>query len=209
MTSTTFDARSGQPPEERSDPRPDGDATYGHLSGYGAAAAPGDEGNGLSTLDLLRAKAEEVVEFPPYVFENPKATIRFTCATTIEQRQLSVWQRASLPPEERKKRGGVPDLSKLDPIVYFTRAIAATCNLVEVRERASGQYVAITHQRTGEPLTFDDNELLLAMGSPDKVTAVRNAMNKADWAIQKEGTELLARAGYGDPVGDDDEDPQG
>lgn len=199
MNGTTFDGRSAATPADS----PDDDTSYGH----GRIAEPGDEGNGLSTLDLLRAKAEEVVEFPPYVFENPKRTIRFTCSTAIEQRQLTAWQNASLPIEERKRRGGVPNLSKLDPIVYFTRAIAATCDLVEVRGQASGKYVPITHQRTGEPLTFDDTELLLAMGSPDKVSAVRNAMNKADWAIQKEGTELLARAGYGEPAGDD-EDPQ-
>lgn len=165
-----------------------------------------DDTAGLSTIDLLRAKAGEVVEFPDFVFDNPKGTIRFTCATNITQKQLTSWQRAAMPVTARK-RGGAPDLSKLDPIIYFTRAIAAQCVLVEVRSRSTAQWQPITHNRTGEPLTFDDPELLTALGGLDRTVAVRNAMNGAEWAIQEKGTELLAAAGYGERDEDDDEDP--
>lgn len=167
---------------------------------------PQDRG-GLSTLDLLRLVGSEVVTSEPYVFENPKGTLRFTCDTNIEQKSLSSWQRAALPAQARKQRGGVPDLSRLDPVVYFSKAIAATCTLIEVRQRATGEWREIVDTATGEPLTFRDPALLSTLGAPDPVSAIRRAMNGAEYAIQREGTALLEKAGYIERDEDDD-DPQ-
>jgi hypothetical protein len=191
----------------RSNTRPPADGETSYVPPV-LGASEADDGAGLSTLDILRAKAGEVVEFPPHVFENPKKTIRFTCDTTISQKQISSWQRAAMPVQARKKTGP-PDLSRLDPIIYFTRCIAEMCTLVEVRRVADGEFYPIVNPRDGEPYTFADTELLQALGGLDRTTAVRRAMNGAEWAIQQHGTELLAAAGYGDL--DEDElngDPQ-
>jgi hypothetical protein len=191
MTNTTFDGR---------DPGAHTPLTFGE---------PDADQGGLSTLDLLRVVAAETVDTEPYVFENPLGTLRFTCDTNIEQKSLTSWQRAALPPQARSKRGGVPDLSRLDPVVYFARAIAATCTMVEVRRRADGEFTAIVDQSSGDLLTFKDPALLSALGGLDATSAVRNAMNGAEWAVQREGTVLLEKAGYIEGDGDGDEDPQG
>lgn len=204
---TMFDARSRQdaPPQ---DPDPYLRAEQQRAEQQLAQAQHGQTaavlGGGTSTLDALRAASEEVVEFEPYVFENPKRTIRFTCDPNFEGNRITRWQNAALPPQARGKRGTPPDLSKLVPTTYFALMVTDTCTMVEVRNRQTGEYDPVVDNASGDLLTFNDHALLMAFGSPDKVMALKNAMNGADWAIQREGKELLDKSGFGDGEVDED-----
>jgi hypothetical protein len=181
------------------------------MTTFDVHSAAGDTGNhhqqaadpGFSTLDLLREVSSAVVEFEPYVFENPLGLVRFTCRTDVPNNELQRWQRAALPPKSGRQ-SGVPDLSKLDAFRLYARALADTCERVEIRRGTDQPYVVVADGE-GTPLTFDDREFLGSLGTPDKLIAVKKLMAGSEAYLINRGQELLEKAGYGDEA--DSEDP--
>lgn len=157
----------------------------------------------LSTLDLLREVGSERVEFEPFVFENPLRLVRFTCRTEIANQELTRWQRGALP-SRSGRGGGVPDLTKLDGFRLYARAVAETCEQVEIRRSADAAYRAVVDSQ-GNALTFDDKAFLASLGVPDKLVAVKKLMAGSEAFLINRGQELLEKAGYGDE--EESEDP--
>jgi hypothetical protein len=174
-----------------------------HTGSGGDAPRAGYEplGDSLSTLDLLREVGSEQVEFEPFVFENPLRLVRFTCRTEIANQELTRWQRGALPSRSGRS-GGVPDLTKLDGFRLYARAIAETCEQVEIRRSVDADYQVVADSQ-GNALAFDDKAFLSSLGVPDKLIAVKKLMAGSEAFLINRGQELLEKAGYGDEESDD------
>jgi hypothetical protein len=170
-----------------------------------SGGAPRDDSalfsDSLSTLDLLREVGNERVEFEPFVFENPLHLVRFTCRTEIANQELTRWQRGALP-TRTGRGGGVPDLTKLDGFRLYARAIAETCEQVEIRRDVETDYQVVADSQ-GNALGFDDKAFLSVLGVPDKLVAVKKLMAGSEAFLINRGQELLEKAGYGDEESDD------
>lgn len=169
-----------------------------------------DEPTAVSTLDELRAAAAEVDPREPIQVVNPKGRIRLTLRTDVSQSDVQRWSNLSLPREERarlRKRGGNPNLSTIKPVLMFATAIAECTTEVEVLSRATGEWVIVADERTGDPLTFDDPTLRQIVGGIDAVTAVKNVFNKSEAALLRAGDQLIDATGFGDDIPGDSEDP--
>lgn len=161
---------------------------------------------GVSTLDILREASSNIIDRGLYVYENARGTIRLTMDANISQKELTRWQRAGLPPEEKKKRGQLPDTTKLDVTITFGQMIADKCVKIEVRRDVRSEYRPVADERTGELLTFADQKVLAVFGSPDRIQAVKKALLGSDPDLIECGTELQAKAGFGPGV-DTEDDP--
>lgn len=172
---------------------------------------PPDDVPIMSTLDQLRANADEADDREPITVLNPKETIRLTLRTDVEQSDIQRWSNKALPKQDRdrlNRRGGAPNVTRLNPVVMFASAIAETTIQVEVYSAATGTWTVVCDDRTQEPLTFADTTLRQVLGGIDAVSAVKRAFNGSEPALMRAGQELIDATGFGDDVaGDDDEDP--
>lgn len=213
---STFDASSQPahaadqdvPPQDVTDPI--GDYHASHTDGPAPADYPVDEPL-MSTLDQLRASADEEDDREPITVLNPRETIRLTLRTDLEQKEIQRWSNVALDRKVRQKldrRGGTPNLTKLNPVIMYATAIAETCTGVEVWSRATNTWTEVTDDRTGEPLTFSDPMLRQVLGGIDAVSAVKRAFNNSEPALMTAGQRLIDASGFGDDdeLGDD-EDP--
>jgi len=165
------------------------------------ADLPTAEPVGRSTLDELRAAAAEEDTREPITVVNPRNTIRLTLRTDLEQHDLQRWQNKALPLDQRQKlarKGGQPNLSKLDTVIMFASAIADTTTLVEVRSRATNDWQPVVNEHGGEPLTFADTALRQVLGGVDAISAVKGAFNRSEPALLDAGMRLLDASGFGD-----------
>lgn len=166
----------------------------------------------LSTLDQLRAVAAEEDTREPITVLNPRETIRLTLRTDLDQPDIQRWSNKALDRKDREKlnrRGGAPNMTRLNPVVMFASAIAETTLQVEVWQRATRTWEVVRNERNGEPLTFADTALRQVLGGMDVVSAVKRAFNGSEPALMAAGQRLIDASGFGDDdvVDGDDEDP--
>lgn len=211
---STFDASShgdqtqDVPPQDVTPPLYGYNEPPGEVRGPDAADEPA-----MSTLDQLRASAAEEDDREPITVLNPKKTIRLTLRTDLEQKQIQRWSNVALDRKVRAKldrRGGTPNLTKLDPVIMYATGIAETCISVEVWSRATQTWNTVVDERTGEPLTFADPMLRQVLGGIDAVSAVKRAFNSSEPALMTAGQRLLDASGFGDDdagEGDGEADP--
>jgi hypothetical protein len=188
-----------------------GTTRYDPLGAQGAVDDPYTPGTAVangkvsSTLDDLRAAAqasEEVAEaeFTDHYLYGPGKHLRLTCSTELEQSDWKRIQIAALPPAQRKKMR--PDPRKIDEVVMYALLIGEQTKEIGVLQ-GDGDYLPMTG-------TFDDPELLAALGATEVAVAVHRVFGRQDAYVLRAGEELINACGFGDRrPGDpqDDEDP--
>lgn len=177
------------------------DEDDGRVAGLRGPDTPRPDEPVMSTLDQLRASAAEEDDREPITVTNPRETIRLTLRTDLEQREIQRWSNLALDRKVRQKldrRGGTPNLTKLNPVIMYATAIAETCTGVEVWSRATQTWNEVVDERTGEPLTFADATLRQVLGGIDAVSAVKRAFNNSEPALMTAGQRLINASGFGD-----------
>lgn len=180
-----------------------GDRQHHDLSGDDPATG------GPSTLDMLRAAADqeaaalaEEEEREPIVLYSPGKTIRLVCEHIHAQKQIQSAQRAALPKAERRK--AQPSLLQMDITAVHARLISEQALRVELLRDSDGAYATVTGT-DNEPLDFTDPQLLTSFGTADALAAVRRIFVRDNFLLQA-GQQLLDESGWGDALGEGDED---
>jgi len=169
-----------------------------------------------STLDDLRAAlaaSEQAAEeaFPTHVLYGPGKFIRITCSTELDHDDWKRIQMAAIPQQYRgnRRRGGIPDVRKLNEAVAWANLIGQQAVEVAIRVGDTDEYKPIEH--TGDDGPFSDPKLLAQFGAAEPGVAVRNIFVKDPFLLHA-GTELQNACGYGErrpgePADEDESDP--
>jgi hypothetical protein len=184
------------------------------------AAAPrhydfnADQQATTSTLDDLRLAVQQAAEvaeeeFADHELFSPGGHIRLTCSTELSQADWKRIQFSAIPQAYRggRRRGGIPDIRKMDEAVAYAALIGEQTVAVAIRQ-GDGTYKTVEHN--GEDGPFSDPALLAKLGAAEPAVAVRNIFVKDAYLLHA-GQELQNACGYGerrpgDP-GEDDSDP--
>jgi hypothetical protein len=158
-----------------------------------------------SMLDVVRERVEarDVEEYDPWQYEIKGIGVRLVCDPRIENADYQRWVKSALPKQRGRQRPrGAMDL---DQLALSAKAIAASNLRVEVLRKETGEWVAVTDNRSGEVLTLEDDGMLRAFNVMDSVSMLRKLFGR-DADVINAGQDLLAVAGYLES--DDDSDPE-
>ena len=161
----------------------------------------------LSSLDLLRArvsdKATQELDDPQIAVETPDGGFRIVCSTDISHENLQRWQRAALPPAQRRSASVSPlDLNQL---VFATRVLVGSWKEIQVRG-TDGETWETIRDTQGTVLGPKDKVLLDALGVLSSDLVIKKLFGR-DSDVIRTSREVLSAAGWGDEV-DNADDPQ-
>jgi hypothetical protein len=190
-TTTPFDGSTPRP----ADSPPATDA-------YAAppAAAESVELSGLSALDALDAQIQErdEEEESTTLVEIPGLDgVRLVCSTVVPYDDYQRWQKAAIPPADRKKKR-LNGLS-MSQMVLACMVLRNTCEAIEHRVGKQWQPMLGTD---GEPFTLESDELLRRYGIIDPDLFVKRLFGR-DPAVLAAGETVMKASGW---LEDDDDD---